>query len=199
MLVSDVQQNYSVVHIHICIIFQIQIWPVICLSSWTEYAFYVFFSSVQFSRSVMSCCLWPYGPQYTSLPCLSITNSRSLPKLMSIESVMPSNHLIPCCPLLLLPSIFSGMLQSMGSQRLRHDWAAKLNWFFFKFFSHFKLLQNIEQCPMLYIGSCWLSVLNIAVCTCQSQTCEDLFAFLKELICTPVCILSYVWLRPDGL
>ena len=37
---------------------------------------------------------------------LSITNSRSLPKLKSIESVMPSNHLILCCPLLLLPSIF---------------------------------------------------------------------------------------------
>ena len=37
---------------------------------------------------------------------MSITNSRSLLKLMSIESVMPSNHLILCCPLLLLPSIF---------------------------------------------------------------------------------------------
>ena len=37
---------------------------------------------------------------------LSITNSRSLLKLMSIESVMPSNHLILCCPFLLLPSIF---------------------------------------------------------------------------------------------
>ena len=37
---------------------------------------------------------------------LSITNSQSLPKLMSIESMMPSNHLILCCPLLLLPSIF---------------------------------------------------------------------------------------------
>ena len=37
---------------------------------------------------------------------LSITNSRSLLKLMSIESVMPSNYLILCCPLLLLPSIF---------------------------------------------------------------------------------------------
>jgi len=36
----------------------------------------------------------------------SITNSWSLLKLMSIESVMPSNHLILCCPLLLLPSIF---------------------------------------------------------------------------------------------
>ena len=37
---------------------------------------------------------------------LSITNSQSLLKLMSIESVMPSNHVILCCPLLLLPSIF---------------------------------------------------------------------------------------------
>ena len=36
---------------------------------------------------------------------LSITNSRSLLKLMSIESVMPSNYLILCCPLLLLPSV----------------------------------------------------------------------------------------------
>ena len=37
---------------------------------------------------------------------LSITSSRNLFKLMSIESVMPSKHLILCCPLLLLPSIF---------------------------------------------------------------------------------------------
>ena len=37
---------------------------------------------------------------------MSITNSQSLPKLMSIESVMPANHLILCCLLLLLPSIF---------------------------------------------------------------------------------------------
>ena len=40
---------------------------------------------------------------------LSFTNSQSLLKLMSIESVMPSNHLILCCPLLLLPSIFLSM------------------------------------------------------------------------------------------
>ena len=37
---------------------------------------------------------------------LSITNSQSLLKLMAIESVMPSNNLIPCYPLLLLPSVF---------------------------------------------------------------------------------------------
>ena len=56
------------------------------------------FSSVQFSRSVMSDSLWPHGMQHASL---SITSSRSLLKLMSIESVMPSNHLILCHPLLL--------------------------------------------------------------------------------------------------
>ena len=42
-------------------------------------------------------------------PSLSITNSQSLLKLMSIESVMPSNHLILCWPLLLPPSIFSSI------------------------------------------------------------------------------------------
>ena len=45
---------------------------------------------------------WTAAPQAS----MSITNSRSPSKLMSIESVMPSNHLILCHPLLLLPSIF---------------------------------------------------------------------------------------------
>ena len=60
-------------------------------------------SSVQFSCSVVSGSLRPHEPLQASL---SITNSRSSPKPMSIKSVMPSNHLILCCPLFLLPSIF---------------------------------------------------------------------------------------------
>ena len=56
-------------------------------------------SSVQFSHSVMSDSLQPQT-------CLSITNSWSLVKLMSIKSVMPSNYLIICHPLLLPLSIF---------------------------------------------------------------------------------------------
>ena len=62
------------------------------------------FSSVQFSPAVMSdsATSWTAARQTS----LSITNSGSLPKLISIELVMPSNHLILCCPLLLLPSIF---------------------------------------------------------------------------------------------
>ena len=60
--------------------------------------------SVQFSRSVMSDSLRPHGLQHARLP--SFTNSWCLLKLMSNESVMPSNHLILCHPLLLLPAIF---------------------------------------------------------------------------------------------
>ena len=60
--------------------------------------------SVQFSCSVMSNSLWPHAAARQASLC--ITNSRSSLKLMSTESVMPSNHLILCCPLLLLPSIF---------------------------------------------------------------------------------------------
>ena len=62
------------------------------------------FISVQFSCSVVSdsATSWTAAHQAS----LSITNSRSLLKLMSIESVMSSNHLILCHPLLLPPSIF---------------------------------------------------------------------------------------------
>ena len=62
-------------------------------------------ASVQFSRSVVSGSLWPHELQHTRPPCPSITNSWSSLKLTSIESVMPSSHLILCHPLLLLPSI----------------------------------------------------------------------------------------------
>ena len=53
---------------------------------------------------------------------LSITNSQSLPKLMSIESVMPSNHLILCRPLLLLPSIFPSIRVFSDESALRIRW-----------------------------------------------------------------------------
>ena len=64
------------------------------------------FSSVQSLSCVqLFATLWTAARQAP----LSITNSWSLPKLMPIESVMPSNHLILCCPLLLLPSIFTSI------------------------------------------------------------------------------------------
>ena len=65
---------------------------------------YVFQLSVQFCHSVMSNSLQPLD---CSMPGFPVNHqSQSLLKLMSIESVMPSNHLILCCPLLLLLSIF---------------------------------------------------------------------------------------------
>ena len=56
------------------------------------------------------------------MPVLSITNSRSLLKLMSIESVMPSNHLILCHPLLLLPSIFPSIRVFSNESVLHIRW-----------------------------------------------------------------------------
>ena len=53
---------------------------------------------------------------------LSITNSQSLPKTMSIESVMPSNHLILCRPLLLLPSKFPSIRVFSNESALRIRW-----------------------------------------------------------------------------
>ena len=76
-------------------------------------------SSVQFSHSVMSDSLWPHEPHHARL---SITNSRSPPKPMSIESVMPSNHLILCCPLLLLPSIFPSIRVFSNESALHIKW-----------------------------------------------------------------------------
>ena len=62
------------------------------------------FSSVQFSRSVMFNTLQPMDCSTPGFPVHH--QHRNLLKFMSIELVMPSNHLIPCHPLLLLPSIF---------------------------------------------------------------------------------------------
>ena len=53
---------------------------------------------------------------------LSISNSQNLPKFMSIESVMPSNYLILCCPLLLLPSIFTSIRVFSNESALRIRW-----------------------------------------------------------------------------
>ena len=67
--------------------------------------------------SVVKSCLtlWPHELQHAT--SLFFTISQSLLRLMSIESVLPSNHLILCCPLLLLPSIFSTSGSFPMSQR----------------------------------------------------------------------------------
>ena len=76
------------------------------------------FSSAQFSSVAQSCPTLCDPMDCSTQASLSITNSQSLLKLMSIKSVMPSNHLIFCCPLLLPPSTASGSFQ-MSVLRIR--------------------------------------------------------------------------------
>ena len=76
------------------------------------------FSSVQLSRVQLFVTLWTAAHQAS----LSITNSQSLPKLVSIESVMPYNHLILCRPPLLLPSIFPSLRVFSNESTLRIRW-----------------------------------------------------------------------------
>ena len=77
--------------------------------------------SVMFSRSVVSDSLRPHGWQ-AHQASLSITNSWSFTKLISIELVMPSNHLILCHPLLLPPSIFPSIRVFSNESVLRIRW-----------------------------------------------------------------------------
>ena len=74
-----------------------------------------------FSCSFMSDVLQPYRLQHTRLP-QSFTNSLTLLKVMSFESVMPSNYLILCRPLLLLPSIFPSIKVFSNESALHFRW-----------------------------------------------------------------------------
>ena len=77
-------------------------------------------SSVQFSHSVGSNSATPWTTACQA--SLSITSSQSLLKLMSIKSVMPSNHPILCHPLLLLTSIFPSITVLSDESVLRIRW-----------------------------------------------------------------------------
>ena len=85
------------------------------------------FSSVQFFRYV-----WLFVTPWTAAcqASLSNTNSQSLLKLMSIEWVMPSNHLILCCPLHLLPSIFPRIRVFSNESALHIRWPKYWNFSF---------------------------------------------------------------------
>ena len=80
---------------------------------------YLWFSSVELlGRVQLFATPWTAACQAT----LSITNSRSPPKLMSIESGVPCNHLIPCHPLLLLPSVFPSIRVFSNESALHIRW-----------------------------------------------------------------------------
>ena len=83
-----------------------------------------FFPCFQFSSVQSLSCVQLFATPWTRVcqAYLFNTNSQSLPKPMSIESVMPSNHLILCRPLLLLPSIFSSIRVFSNDSALRIWW-----------------------------------------------------------------------------
>ena len=77
-------------------------------------------SSVQFSHSHVRLFVTPWTAAHQV--SLSITNFWSPPKPMFIESVMPSNHLILCCPLFFLPSIFPSIRVFSNELALHISW-----------------------------------------------------------------------------
>ena len=87
---------------------------------------------------------------------LSITNSWSLLKLMSIKSVMPSNHLIFCCPLLLLPSIFRS-IRVFSSESVLH-----IRWPKYQSFS-FNISPSNEHSGLISLRMDWLDLLVVQV------------------------------------
>ena len=111
-------------------------------------------SSVQFSHSVVSDSLqapWTVARQAS----LSITNSRSLPKFVSIELVMPSNHLILCHPLLLPPSIFPSIRVFSKDSVLHIRWWPKY-WSF-----SFSLSSSNEYSGLISFRMDWLDLLAV--------------------------------------
>ena len=86
--------------------------------------------------------------------CLSITNSWSLLKLMSIECVMPSNHLILCHPLLLLPSIFPSI------RVFSNELALHIRWPKYWCFS-FNVSPSNEHAGLISFRMYWLDLLAV--------------------------------------
>ena len=114
------------------------------------------FSSVQFSsiqslrRVRLFVTLWTTARQAS----LSITNSRSLPQLMSIELVMASNHLILCRPLLLSPSIFPSIRVFSNESALHIRWLKSWS-------CSFNIGPSNEHSRLISFRMVWLDLLAV--------------------------------------
>ena len=109
-------------------------------------------SPVQFSHSVMCDSATSWTAVYQA--SLSITNSWSLLKLMSIELVMPSNRLILCRPLLLLPSVFPNIRVFSNESVLRIRWPQY--WSF-----SFSITPSNEYSGLISFRMDWLDLLAV--------------------------------------
>ena len=111
-------------------------------------------SSVQFSWSVVSDSLWPHESQHARPPCPSPSPGVHS-KLMSIESVMPSNRLILCRPLLLPPSIFPSIRVFSNESVLLH-----IRWPMYWSFS-FNISPSNEYSELISFTMDWLDLLAV--------------------------------------
>ena len=112
-----------------------------------------YISSVQFSSVAQSCPHFATSWAAVHQSCLSITNSRSLCKLMSIKLVMPSNHLILWCPHL-LPSIFPNI------RVFSNESALHIRWLEYWSFS-FGISPSNEYSGLIYFSMAWLDLLAV--------------------------------------
>ena len=122
------------------------------------------FSSVQFSSVAQSCPTLCDPMNRAHQASLSITNSRSLPKPMSIELVMPSNHLILCHPLILLPPI-SPSIRVFSSESALH-----IRWLKYWSFS-FNISPSNEHPRLISFRMDWLDLLG--------QSCVPIKLYLQ--------------------
>ena len=107
-----------------------------------------------FSLVQLLCCFFAIPWTAACHSSLSITNSQSPPKPMSIESVMSSNHLILCCPLLLLPSIFPSIRDFSNESALRIRWPK--DWSF-----SFNISPSNEHPGLISFRMDWLDLLAV--------------------------------------
>ena len=122
----------------------------------STYVNFCFRVGLQFSSVQLLSCIQLFVTPWTTAhqASLSITNSHSLLKLMSIESVMPSNHLILCHPLLLPPSIFPSIRVFSNELVLHIRWLKY--WSF-----HFSISPSNEYSRLVSFRMDWLDLLAV--------------------------------------
>ena len=137
------------------------------------------------SQSVQSLsCVWLFATPWTAAcqASLSITNSQNLLRLMSIESVMPSNHLILCRPLILLPSIFLSIRVFSNASVLCIRWP--------KCWSiSFSISPSNEHSGLISVRIDWLDLLEV------QGTLKSLLQYLSSkasiLLCSAFFIVQF--------
>ena len=117
---------------------------------------YLIFATSLFSSVQSLSRIWLYATPWTAAhqASLSITNSQSLLKLLSIKSVMPSNHLILCHPLLLPPSIFPNIRVFSNESVLCIMW---LKYWSFSF----SIIPSNEYLELISFRMDWLNLLAV--------------------------------------